>query len=270
MILAALAAAAGIARAGVGMYNAAKQGRTDRDLIKRAYQISKKRLNVQQGDMRQNVGESLNARGVLSGGDNVASSPDVAKALSASGVDPDAATKAAVANKAGLGTIIKSLKGRDTRQQAWENARMATDATRGQTGQGNTLGGGVESDLSNEFLLDQQSLFSDRKQALEQTKRGQSAATVGAIGAGIDTATQVYQAGSMIKGALGSGVDPAAGGLGPDSPGAQVRFPRAASESGRGTSLGGSWFGGYDPVDPLGLSKRGISNQQFNVLPKKE
>lgn len=256
MILAALAAAAGIARAGAGIISAAKNGRADRDLIKRAYQISKKRLNQQQGDMRQNVGESLNARGVLSGGDNVKDSPTVAAAK-------------AGAPAPGKG-FIGAVKGAAAKAAQDEQNRMAADATRGQTGQGNTLGGGVESDLSNEFLLDQQDLFSQRNQAIKQTKREQSAGTVGAIGAGIDVGTQVYQAGGLIKGALGAGVQPATGDLGPTSPGIDVRFPRAASESGRGTSLGGSWFGGYDPVDPLGLSKRGMSNGQFNVLPKKE
>lgn len=160
------------------------------------------------------------------------------------------------------------IKGVQASKDAYEQNRMAADASHGETGQGNTLGGGVEGQLSNEFLLDQQDLFSQRNQAIKQTKRDQSAATVGAIGAGIDVGTQVYQAGGLIKGALGAGVSPAAGDLGPTSPGAQVRFPRAASESGTGQPLGGSWFGGYDPVDPLGLSKRGISNGQFNVLKK--
>jgi hypothetical protein len=38
---------------------------------------------MQQGDIRQNTTESLNARGILSGGDNVAASPEVAAAQAA-------------------------------------------------------------------------------------------------------------------------------------------------------------------------------------------
>lgn len=249
--LIAVAAGAGIARTAFGIAKAGKQNRADRDLIKRAYQIAKNRKNLQQADTRQNLTESLNARGILNGGDNVQASPEVATASRAAGVDPDAATKAAIAQGGGAGAIVRSLKGRAGRQADYEQARMAADSTRGQTGQGNTLGGQAESDLSKEFLLEHQDLFNAREQAITGTKRQQTADVTNAIGSGIDVGTSVYNAGNLIKGALSGGAKP------PTAP--------APSESGKGTSLGGSFWGGYDPVDPLGISKRGISNSQFNV-----
>lgn len=239
MILAALAAGAGLARAGFGIANAGKNARADRDLIKRAYQISKKRLNIQQGDIRQNTSESLNARGILSGGDNVAASPEVAAAQAG----------AAAPGKGVLGMV----KGAVAKKAQDEQNRMAGDATRGQTGQGNTLGGGIESDLSKEFLLEHQDLFQQREQGINATKRQQSADVGSAIASGIDTASSVYSGGQMIKGAFGAtpapGTTPGAPSTGPIKP--------------------GLWFGGYDPSDPLGLSKKGISNSQFNVVGNK-
>lgn len=253
--LLAVAAGAGIIRAGLGIAKAGKNARADRDLIKRAYQIAKNRKNLEQGDTRQNLTESLNARGILNGGDNVQASPEVKAASRATGVDPDAATKAAIAQGKGVGAIVRSLKGRAGRQADYEQARMAADSTRGQTGQGNTLGGQAESDLSKEFLLEHQDLFTNREQAITGTKRQQSADVANAIGSGIDVGTSVYNAGSMIKGALAGGAKPTSG------------VP-APSESGQGRPLGGGWFGGYDPVDPLGLNKRSISNSDFNVTKK--
>lgn len=239
MILAALAAGAGIARGVSGIMNAGKNARADRDLIKRAYQISKKKLNLQQGDIRQNTTESLNARGVLSGGDNVTASPEVTAAMA----------PAAAAGKGFLG----KAKGIQQAKEAYESQRMAGDATRGQTGQGNTLAGGVEGDLSKEFLLEQQDLWQNRQQGIQQTKRQQSADTAGAIASGIDVASQVYSGGQMLKSAYGAAPTTAA-------------IPSASPAS---PIKPGLWFGGYDPTDPLGLGKKGVSNTQFNVVGNK-
>jgi len=252
MILAALAAGAGIARGISGIVNAGKNGRRDRDTIKRAYQISKRRMNESQGYTRQGVTESLNARGILNAGSNTGNSAVVQDALKAKGVDPNAATKAAIANKSGVGAILKSLKGRDTRMADYEKARMAGDATTGQTGDASTLSGQVESDLSREFYGEHQDLFTQREQGINATKRQQSADVVNAIGSGIDVATQVYQGGKMIQGAFGAQAAPTGA---------------PAAPAGQPIVRPGSWFGGYDPADPLGIAKRGRTqlNDQFNV-----
>lgn len=233
MLLAALAAGAGLVRAGLGIANAGKNARRDRDLIKRAYQRTKNRTNLQQGDIRQSTTESLNARGILNGGDNVIDSQAVAAAK-------------AGAPAPGKG-IMGAIKGRAAAQAQSEENRMAADATRGQTGQGNTLSGGIQSDLSREFLLEHQDLFAQREAAIEGTKRQQQADVAGAIASGIDVGTSVYSAGSMLKGAYGAkaGV-PSTPPIGTPSP------------------IGpGGWFGGYDPVDPLGMKKKSLST--FNV-----
>jgi hypothetical protein len=81
-----------------------------------------------------------------------------------------------------------AIKGAQQAKKAQdEQNRMAADATRGQTGQGNTLGGGIESDLSKEFLLEHQDLFQQREQGIKATKRQQSADVGNAIASGIDT-----------------------------------------------------------------------------------
>lgn len=257
MILAALAAGAGIARGVAGIIGAGKKARGDRDLIKRAYQIAKRRLNEDQSYTRQGLNESLNARGILNGGANVQRSQTVTDALKGAGVDPDAPTKAAFAKGDVMG-VVKSFKGRKDRMAAYENARMATDAERGQSGQGNTLTGQANSDLSREFYGEQQDLFSEREQGINATKAEQAAATVNAIGSGIDVGTSVYNAGSLIKGALASGANPAG-----------VTKP-AGSESGSGVALGNKhYFAGIDPVNPLGLGTTyPLRNDQFNVKKK--
>lgn len=265
MILAALAAAAGIGRGVSGIIGAGNQARRDRDLIKRAYQVSKRRMNEAQGYTRQDMNESLNARGVLNGGTNVQRSKTVSDAYGEGAASAKTATD--MAGKDILGKV-EVLNKNPNYVQGSEDARMAGDAESGQSGDGGTISGQANSDLSREFYGEHQDLFNERLQGIEATKRGQSAGVVNAIGSGIDVGTQVYQAGKMIQGALGAGVSPATGDMGPTSPGVDIRFPKAPSESGAGQSLGGSWFGGYDPVDPLGLSKRKLTNDQFNVSNK--
>lgn len=258
MILAALAAGAGIARGVSGILSAGKQGRASRDLIKRAYQISKRRLNEDQGYTRQNMNESLNARGVLNGGADPGRSQTVADAYSAGDAAP--AAKAQLGSVKNVSEAITGLKAVKAARPGSDEARMAADSEVGQSGEGGTISGQSNSDLSREFYGEHQDLFNERQGAILDTKREQRAATVGAIGAGIDVGTQVYQAGKMIQGALGAGVQPATGANGAGSPGVDVRFPQGSS----GKSVG-NWFGGYDPVDPLGLTKRKLTNDEFHV-----
>jgi len=259
MILAALAAAAGLARGISGIVGAHKQGVQDRTLIKRAYQTSHRRLGESQSYTRQGVNESLNARGILNGGANTATSPVLADAqkqgaqakTDAAGITTALAKGKAtdiITGKAGNGSTNAS------RGYSSEQASLAADSERNQTGDASTLSGQTNSDLSREFYGEQQDLASQRDQGLTASQRAQSAATVGAIGAGIDVGTQVYQAGSLIQGALGS------------SQAAIPGTPAAATQP--QPVKPGNWFGGYDPVDPLGLSKRKISNDQFNVNTK--
>lgn len=251
MILAALAAAAGLARGISGIVSAHKQGVQDRTLIKRAYRISNRRMNEAQAYARQDTNESLNARGVLNGGSNTGMSPTVADAVAA-GVAGNK-TRADLTAAKGIGNKLKVLRRNQGFVQGSEQGSMAADSERGQTGDASTLSGQVNSDLSREFYGEHQDLASQRDQLLTGSRRAQSAATVGAIGAGINVGTQVYSAGQMIRGAYGA-------------QGAQAPIPGTpAAVTQQQPIRPGNWFGGYDPVDPLGLSRQKLTNDQFNV-----
>lgn len=244
-----IAAALGAGRAASGIIGAHKQGVQDRTLIKRAYQISNRRMNESQAYTRQGANESLNARGVLNGGSNVKRSAAVAAGYGAGATADKTRTDFASA-KGVMNKIKVASKGGDP-DVGDEQRTLAQSSEAGQTGDGSTISGQANSDLSREFFGEHQDLASQRDQGLTASQRAQSAATVNAIGSGIDVGTSVYQAGSLIQGALGSGQAAVPGTPAAVTP-AQPIKP-------------GNWFGGYDPVDPLGLSKRKISNDQFNV-----
>jgi hypothetical protein len=261
--LIALAFAAGAARTAFGIGSAQKQGQSERDQIKRAYQISKRRMNQSEAYIRQGSNESLNARGVLNAGSNTGRPSAITDAYAAG--DKSAATNATLAAQLKKGNTIGAVKtlgkngGNTERVYGTEEARMAADAERGKSGDASTLSGQVNSDLSGEFYGEQQDLFSQRQAGINASKRGQSEATAGAVGAGIDTGTSVYNAGSMIKGAFGAAPTQAA-----------VPAP-TAGQPGYTPPPSASWFGGYDPTDPLGIAKKGRDqlNDSFNVQQRK-
>jgi hypothetical protein len=251
-ILLALAAGAGLARAGFGMAAAGTQGRSERDQIKRAYQITKRRTNEAQAYTRQGTNESLNARGILNGGANTSRSQVLKDAYAAG--DQSAATNKKLGRELKAGKIGAAVRTAATPDRLYgtEEARMAADSETGQSGDASTLSGQVNTDLSREFYGEHQDLFSQRQAAINASKRGEQAARIGAIGSGIDAGVAVYNAGNMIKGAFGSrSATPAAPSVG--EPGYQPPVIKP-----------GSWFGGYDPVDPLGVNKK-TTNDLFNV-----
>jgi hypothetical protein len=201
----------GAARAVGGIVGAGKRARRDRDLIKRAYKIAQRKQERSQGYTRQSVNESLNARGVLNAG-------------SGSGTPA-------------TGPIAAAYGG------GFDQRRMAVSSTTGQAGQANTLSGGVNTDLSKEFLDEQQDLWHAREAGINATKAGQASDTMGAIGSGFEMGANVYSMGKSMKG--GGSAAP------------------AVQKSQAPISIKGAF--GIDPVDPLGLSKRRLSGFDFNT-----
>lgn len=240
-ILAALAAVAGIGRGIAGIVTGHKQGVAERTTIKQAYQVANRRMNEDQGYTRQGTTESLNARGILNAGAGTATTSNdrIFRRTSTSGISP---------------TV------RDALAAGGESGDLAKASMAGQTGDAGTLSGQTESDLSREFLGEHQDLATQRDQGLLASKRGQQAATLGSIGAGIDTAASVYSAGQTIQGAFAANA--AAGNAASPTP-----APSPGSPNYQPPVKPGSWFGGYDPTDPLGLTKkaRNTLNSQFNV-----
>lgn len=67
--LLALAAAAGTARAGLGMYQSNQEKQRQKGIIGKAYKLGRERMNLRQGDVRNSVAENLGQRGLTQGGD---------------------------------------------------------------------------------------------------------------------------------------------------------------------------------------------------------
>ncbi len=67
-MLGLIAAGAGVVRAGVGMIQANQEKQRQKGIIGRAYKLGKQRLDLRQGDVRQNVTEGLLSRGLGQGG----------------------------------------------------------------------------------------------------------------------------------------------------------------------------------------------------------
>lgn len=227
------AAGAGIARTAGGIIGAGKRARADRDLIKRAYKVAQRKQERDQGYTRQNVNEDLNARGILNPGDG--------GGMPTSGPIADAYRGKPQSTKKGIMGILENAKNATGN---FDQRRMAVSSTRGQQGQANTLSGAVNKDLSGQFYDEQNDLYMGREQAINATKAQQANDTVGAIGAGIEMGTSVYNAGSAFGAAKSAAAPTAAGGV----------------------TIRGAF--GIDPVDPLGLSKQSLSNFNFNVAGK--
>lgn len=241
--LTGVAIGVGVARGVGGIISAGKNARKNRNTIKRAYQISKRRMNEDQGYTRQSVNEDLNRRGVLGAGANTGQSSVIRDAY-AQGVT-SAASNAAIAGARGVSGKLQALKaGGEGRVIGTENARMAGDAERGQIGDARTLGGQANVDLSQEFYGEHQDLFAQREAAINATKTQQANDTLGAIGSGFEMGANVYSAGKMF----GAG---------------KTAAPAGASPSAGGVTIKGAF--GIDPVDPLGLNKQSVSGFNFNV-----
>lgn len=228
------AAGAGAARTIGGIASAGARARRDRDLIKRAYKVAQRKQERDQGYTRQDVNEGLNARGVLNAGSG--------GGIPTSGPIGDAYRGAPKSKKKGIMGILEDAS------HATENfnqRRMAVSSTKGQQGQGNTLSGSVNKDLSGQFYDEQQDLWMERQGAIDKTKAQQANDTVGAIGAGIEMGTSVYNAGQ----AFGS-----------------ARAAAGAAAPAGGVTIRGAF--GIDPVDPLGFNKQSLSNFNFNVAGK--
>lgn len=230
------AAGSGIARTVGGIVSAGSTARRNRDLIKRAYKVSQRKQERDQGFTRQDTNESLNARGILNAGSG--------GGIPSSGPIADAYRGTPLSTKKG---IMGTLENASNATENFNQRRMAVSSTRGQQGQSNTLSGSVNKDLSGQFYDEQNGLWQEREAAINATKAQQTQDTVNAIGNGIQTGMDVYNAGSAFGGARGAA---AAGG----APG--------------GVSIRGAF--NIDPVNPLGIGvgSQTLSNYNFNVAGK--
>lgn len=232
-MVAPLIIAAGVGRAGYGIAKAGSRARADRDVIKRAYKIAQRKQERAQGDTRQATNEDLNARGILNPGDG--------GGMPTSGPIADAYRGKPKSTKKGIAGMLEDAR---NATENFNQRRMAVSSTQGQQGQANTLSGAVNKDLSGEFYDEQQDLWMGREQAINATKAQQEQDTVGAIGSGIQTGMDVYNA----AGAFGAG---------------RTAATAAGSATPGGVTIRGAF--GIDPVDPLGLSKQSLSGFNFNV-----
>lgn len=167
--------------------NQAKQKR--KGAIGEAYRVNAARMDVDQAGTRQDTNESLNARGVLSAG-------------GVQGAPPMSPIAAAVSSG---GPKFGSL------------APYEAGASRGAVGPANTLSGGVNSALSDQFALERKDLQDENTQQRNENQRQYVSSIGTALEQGIDTYANLAGA------APSTPVSPATGDLGPTSVGAQIR-----------------------------------------------
>lgn len=170
--------ALGLLGAGADIIGGNQQKQRQKGLIGQAYRQDAYQQQLRQANTRQSLNESLNARGVLSAGANPGpvgtALQQVAKSggpkIAGSGVDP-----------------------------------FLTAAGQGATGAVNTLSGGANQQMTDQFGLEDLSLARDKSNA-EKANQQQYLSTIsGAIGQGIDTAANIASGG--MAGATASAIN---------------------------------------------------------------
>lgn len=212
--LLALALAAGAVRMGVGAYQNRKETRRKRGLVQQAYRNSADRLATRQEGVRQNTMESLNARGLLQGGDEQ--------------IDPS--------------TERNSTDAAVTRP----NEGPGTPAVR----MPRTLAGQTRADTERELGLEWKDLDFDRRQSESDLKAAGQQQTVNDIAAGIQTGATVFGAGKMMGARGGGGAEYGTSSY----PGGMFGKPRQLSPIASAMSSvddPANWFGGIHGLDPL-------------------
>lgn len=248
--LIAAAIAAGVVRTGAGIIQNRKETRRKRGLIQEAYRNSADRLDTRQRGVREGENESLNARGLLQGGQE-----DITASSELNSTD---------ANVTRPGD---------------EGSRAITRAPR-------TLAGQTQSDTEHELGMEWRDLDTQRRMGEADLKAASNQRTANDIAGGIQTGASVFnagktmQAGGAIASAMGSG---ALDSLPTDMPGVS----QLGNGKGRlspiqaamtGVEDAGNWFAGVSGLDPLGapgsswnrkeqgtILGSGQSNAEFHV-----
>lgn len=190
LTIAAIGAGGANALAGIGKVR--KQKRTAKRLISRAYTAQHEALGRQQGDIRQGINESLNARGVFNAG------ATAARPLPASAQRPDLPKP-----KGTWGAIAQAIAHPEGEGHYREREEFARDSRRGETGAGNTYAGGVNRETSDEFYKEYEELDYARDAAVAGADAAAMAGTANAIAGGVQLGTSLYSLGSGIRGAFG-------------------------------------------------------------------
>lgn len=230
--------AAGIVRAGVGMFSANREKQRRRGLIGQAYANSATRLRTRQANVREGTMEALSARGLLQGGQE-----DVGDATELNSA-PGARLDAAVASTKGQGMIA----GR-RRQSAITNA-MTSGALATPKSSPRSLAGQTRANTEKELGAE----WADLDQVRSEQEAGistQASQEVGAsISAGVRTGVDVYNTGKAL-----------AGDAAPIGDYGQSSYPggmfgkqsliRSKMVGMSGVEDPDNWFGGIHGIDPL-------------------
>lgn len=168
--------------------NQAKQKR--KGAIGEAYRVNVARMDTDQAGVRQDTNEGLNARGVLSAG-------------GVQGAPPMSPIAAAVASG---GPKFGSL------------APYEAGASRGAVGPANTLSGGVNSALSDQFALERKDLQDENTQQRNENQRQYVSSIGTALEQGIDTYANFARGGSIPQSPPDLGPSPAGTQITPSAP----------------------------------------------------
>lgn len=181
MPLPIIAAAIGLGagRALYGMSRARQRSRQAKGVINQAYGVAATDLANRQSDIRQSGNESLNARGVLQSGAVGGPVSPIGQALSG---------KTDWTEKGGKQHLNR------TREQGFYTASGANSL-----GTSNTLSGGENRIMTDEFYRERSALNERKSQALDSVKSDTKDAYLNSIVGGINTGLSVYGMGSGVS-----------------------------------------------------------------------
>lgn len=276
-VAAAIGAGVGAGQAAFGYNQAVDAKRRSQRQIYAAYLQARQQQLKSFADSRESTTENLVRRGILSGGGQqgfarpAEATPKVPynplQTNYSNGVVPAASREAAAKlTKVGTNTIAQAAAQypdalTTTRSSpAQRKAQNYADATKGGTGQANTLGGQLESDLSYQNYLAGTNLDAERSALYQGTNVAGLQGEVGAIAGGVGTAINAYGTASSFGG-------PAAP-LVPDPSMSPAMDPNTANELGgpaNAVNPNSDHAFGVDAVNPVNPSGS-VSVGSFNVL----
>lgn len=242
--LIAAAIAVGGARAAYGAITAKKQNLANKKAIGRGYQVADQQMGLDQADSRQNINESLNARGILTAG---------------------AVGNAMTPQRTGLDSMFggKNAKSNNDRQIGFYDKAGANSL-----GTSRTLSGQANTDATDAMYRDRRNLNQAKVDALDANKGALKQGYADAITGGINTGLSVYGMGKGMGGGGGVAPMPAPAG----APQVSVT-PSAANPNGPMPTIAGAYGMPANPQFPAPSSGgggtivagSGQSNSTFNV-----
>lgn len=181
--------AIGIASGVAGIVQGNQTKQKNKGLISQAYRQNVAQTNLQQANTREDSNEALNARGVLSAGAQRSGPSTMAQQVANSGVEIPGTN---------VSTDIIPQKTQDAIRQAYVSSGgalgpYAAQAGAGAVGASNTLSGGANQQMTDQFALQDKSNKDAETQALNQNQASYDNTILSSIAGGVGAAGNIMQ-----------------------------------------------------------------------------